>query len=130
METLKVPDCTHESNTVLHSALINEYRLPEELSVDFEEEYELSESHYGQKLTAQTRRTNRKFEPEYSTIKKQLKESFLLRLLDLYEEMRLSNHALKQVNTSNFCPLELALTSDHFVVLKRMLRVEPSLVHL
>ena len=47
IETLKASDHTNERNTVLHTALLNEYRLPEELGIDFEEDYELSESHYG-----------------------------------------------------------------------------------
>ena len=44
---MKAPDLTPERNTVLHSALMTEFRFPEELCTDFEENFELSESHYG-----------------------------------------------------------------------------------
>ena len=38
-----------ERNTVMHIAMLDEFRFPEELCIDFEENFELSESHYGQK---------------------------------------------------------------------------------
>ena len=46
---LKAPDLTKERNTALHIALSNVFRFPEELCIDFEENFELSESHYGLK---------------------------------------------------------------------------------
>jgi len=49
IEALKAPDLSTERNTVLHIALSNAFRLPEELCIDFEENFELSESHYGLK---------------------------------------------------------------------------------
>ena len=49
MEALKAPDLTMERNTVMHIAMLDEFRFPEELCIDFEENFELSESHYGQK---------------------------------------------------------------------------------
>ena len=98
LEALKAPDLTMDRNTVLHIALTSEFRLPEELSIDFEENFELSESHYGQRSLG--RKTFNKFELQYSTIKWKLKEAFNLRLIDLYEHLKLSGTVFKQPNAS------------------------------
>lgn len=45
---MKAPDHTMDRNTALHIAISTEFRFPEELCIDFEENFELSESHFGQ----------------------------------------------------------------------------------
>ena len=82
-----------ERNTPLHLALTTEFRFPEELCIDFEENFELSESQYGQQPA--NRRLFRKFELEYSGVKRSLKEAFVLRMIDLYREFKLCFYIFK-----------------------------------
>lgn len=98
LQALKAQDFTHERNSVLHVALTCEFRFPEELSIDFEENFELSESHYGEK--SRSRRQFRKFEIEYLSVKNRLKESFIAKLIELLNHQELTLSAFKQVNAS------------------------------
>ena len=80
---------------------MTEYRQPEELTSEFDELYDISESRYGASNYQNSK------EIDYSVVKQKLKEEFVYLALKLAKELKLKN-ILNQPNFRDK-PLEIAL---------------------
>ena len=101
-----------ERNSFLHLALLNEYRLPEELTSEFDENYDISESRYG--TSNQSRLNGKDTTVDCSVVRQRLKKDFIFKTLQLLKLLKLEQAVLKQPNGQQFIPLEIAQKQDLF----------------